>query len=280
MKRLILLIVVLVLGFYVGWPAFSGYQIRNALKAEDAGALASKIDFASVRQSMRGPILVKIKERVGTVMKQLGPAAGVLGGGLQDDKIATLIDASLEDVVNANRVTAIYAKGGDFTGAMRDSILKQVDKMGGFAALLKGGSKAAGPNAGNRAAGGGGSIGGIKLPGGLGGGLGGLGAALGGKKAGGLVGQLAGKAGLNAGKLKDIKDMLFPKKTKMAAKKSSKPSSFGLSNIKKLGFAGPLGLQLGVARDSAATAPDVTAQMEFSGFDWKITKLIPNLDQL
>lgn len=271
MKRLILLIVVIVFGFYVAWPAFSGYQINKALKGNDADALSRKIDFPSVRQSMRGPILAKIDERMVSVMKQLGPAAAVLGGGVKKQQIASIIDASLADVINPQRVMAIYAKGGDFTGAMRDSILKQIDKMGGFASLLGGGKEAGGNGAPGNGGGGGMSLGGIKLPGGLG-------AVLGGKKAGGLVGQLAGKAGLNSGK---IKDMLFPGKSKMAASSGDgKPASFGLSNIKKLGFAGPLGLQLGVARDSAASAPDVTAQMEFSGFDWKVTKLIPNLGGL
>ncbi len=281
MKKFIFLIVVLVLGFYVGWPAFSGYQINQALQGDDAGALEDKIDFASVRQSLRMPILAKVDQRMTSTMKSLGPAAAMLGGSIPKEKIATIVDGALGDVVNAARVIEIYGKGGDFAGAMQDAVMKQIDKLGGVGALFAS-NDSAGANAGGGDAGGGGLggalggiLGGKKLPKGLGG----LGAALGGKQSGGLVGQLAGKAGLSPDKLRK---MLFPAR-KMSASSGSDGSdggsSFGISNIKKFGFAGPLGLQLGVAKDSSADAPDVTAQMEFIDFDWKVTRLIPNLDK-
>ena len=278
MKKFILLIIVLVFGFYVGWPAFSGYQINQALKSNDSNALAAKIDFSSVRSSMRGPILAKVDERMAQALKSLGPAAAALGGSIKKDQIAKIVDGALEDVVNPQQVTAIYAKGGDFAGAMQEAVLRQVDKMGGVAALLGGGNAAGAAPAGSDNSGGGalgGLLGGTKLPKGLGG----LGAALGGKQAGGLVGDLVGQAGLNSDKLKK---MLFPAGRKMSSgggAAGNGSSSFGLSNIKKFGFAGPLGLQLAVARNAADDAPDITAQMEFTDLDWKVTKLIPNLDK-
>ena len=75
--------------------------------------------------------------------------------------------------------------------------------------------------------------------------------------------------------------MLFPKRKKNSGGDGGgdAESSFGFSNIKNFGFAGPLGLQLGIAKDSSADAPDVTAQYSFTGFDWRLTKLTPNLDR-
>jgi hypothetical protein len=61
-----------------------------------------------------------------------------------------------------------------------------------------------------------------------------------------------------------------------AAKADQKPS-YGLSNIKSFGFDGPLGLKLSVAQSPAATKPDVTAVMRFTGLDWKLTDVIPHL---
>jgi hypothetical protein len=276
MKKIILLAILAAVGFYVAWPAFSGYQIHSALASGDAKALAGKIDFASVRQSMRAPVLAKIDDRLAGFMKGLGPAAGALGGKqIAKDKIEAIVDGALAEVIEPARIVSIYGKGGDYAGAMQEAVVKQIDKLGGVGALFGGGK-----GSGGAPAAGGGGFGGIKLPGGLGNAAGKLGGLMGGGNnipgLPGGAGDLIGKLGLDAGK---IAQMLFPK----GAQKSVAPgagaggSSFGLSNIKSFGFAGPLGLQMGVAGSAAAKGPDVTAGMEFRGFDWKVTRLEPHL---
>ena len=136
MKKLIALVLVLLLAFYVGWPVFSSYRIHKALAADDSATLAQMIDFPSVRRSMRGPVLAKIESRIAGVMKTMGPAAAMLGGQIKQDKIEGVIDGALEDVVNPKRIGGIYAKGGDFAGAIKQSVMRQIEKMGGFAALM------------------------------------------------------------------------------------------------------------------------------------------------
>ena len=84
-------------------------------------------------------------------------------------------------------------------------------------------------------------------------------------------GQVAAQA-LDSGK---IAEKLFP--AAKAPNSSGKEPGFGLRNIKSFGFAGPLGLQMGVSRDPDATEPDVTAEMHFTGMDWRVTKLRPDL---
>lgn len=49
----------------------------------------------------------------------------------------------------------------------------------------------------------------------------------------------------------------------------------GIGNVKRLAFTGPLAFEVGIARDPAATQPDITAQLGFRGFDWKLVGLIP-----
>ena len=49
----------------------------------------------------------------------------------------------------------------------------------------------------------------------------------------------------------------------------------GLGNIKSAGFDGPLSIFIGLARDPAATGPDLTATMSFTGTGWRVTGLVP-----
>ena len=51
----------------------------------------------------------------------------------------------------------------------------------------------------------------------------------------------------------------------------------GLANIKSYRIAGPLSLAVGVARDAAATEPDVTVELAFTGADWKVVGIVPRL---
>ncbi len=55
----------------------------------------------------------------------------------------------------------------------------------------------------------------------------------------------------------------------------AEPQGFGLANIKKFGFLGPLGFEIGVAKDKNATESDVIAEMRFIGGDWRVTGVRP-----
>jgi hypothetical protein len=50
---------------------------------------------------------------------------------------------------------------------------------------------------------------------------------------------------------------------------------FSLSNVKSFSFSGPLSFQVGLVKDPVAATADVTAQMSFTGGDWKLTGLVP-----
>jgi Tol biopolymer transport system component len=58
MKRLIGLMILLLAAFYVGWPAWSGYQLKAALDRKDVETVGRKIDFPSVRQSLE-PVVTR-----------------------------------------------------------------------------------------------------------------------------------------------------------------------------------------------------------------------------
>ncbi len=269
MKRLLLLVLFLLVAFYIAWPAFTGYRIHSSLQARDPAALAQRIDFPSVRQSMRGPVVAQVRTRLDAVVGGLGPAAKLAGGGIPDARIEQIVDGALATAVTPEQVLQAYAEGGDFSQVVKGAILAEIDKLGGFGVLL-GLSGNAGGNGDNGA---GASIGGLKLPGGLAG-------LFKNEKIREAVGEIAGKAGLDPAQLAG---KLFPGFGGSSGSSSSQrrdgiaQPAFGLGNIKSFGFEGPLAMQLGIARDSAAKGADVTAEMSFDNLDWRITKLIPNL---
>ena len=75
MKRLIALLILVLIGFYVVWPGWSAYQIAAAIKARDSATLDRKIDFPSVRTTLRPVTEQKIGEIYDTFQAQSGPAA-------------------------------------------------------------------------------------------------------------------------------------------------------------------------------------------------------------
>lgn len=276
MKRLILLIVVLLAGFYVAWPAFSGYRIYQGLEGNDPAVLATKIDFPSVRRSMRGPVLSQVNTRIETVMKDLGPATQLLGDQIPRDNIEKIIDGALETVVSPEKIAEIYSRGGDLNAAIKDAVLNEIDKMGGLLAVLKldkvlGGGET---ESDDKTADGGTTIGGFKVPGALGG-------LLKDKRVREAIGGVVGKIALDPEKLAA---KLFPSRGpdgaggRGATGASGKPS-YGIDNVKSFGFNGPFAMQVGLARSPAADKPEVTTEMAFQNYDWRITKMTPNLLQ-
>jgi hypothetical protein len=53
--------------------------------------------------------------------------------------------------------------------------------------------------------------------------------------------------------------------------------SYGLRNVKSFGMLGPLRFEIGVAKYAAAKEADLTAELSFTGTDWKLTAVKPRL---
>ena len=78
MRVLFFLLLSLLLVFYVGWPAWSGYRIYDALEKNDAATLERKVDFPSVRDSLMPAIRAEVDK---TLERTMGDAAGKLRDG-------------------------------------------------------------------------------------------------------------------------------------------------------------------------------------------------------
>ena len=264
MKRLIALVILLLVGFYVAWPAWSAYQIAAAIKARDSATLDRKIDFTNVRSTLRPAAEQKIGEFYDKFQAQAGPTAALVVGQIKKDVIPKIAETALGTLVTASNLIRVVTEGGTLKQNAEKILQEQVGKIGlpGLNGL-----------------GGAGGVqlpGGIKLPGGLGGALGGL--AGGGSGASGGLGDIAGKLGLpGLGGASKPGSPVSEVATAPAPAAPAAPASYGLGNIKKFSFLGPLGFEIGVAKDAAATEPDVIAEMRFTGGDWRVTGVRPKI---
>jgi hypothetical protein len=244
MKKLIGLVLLGLIAFYGLWPAYSGYQINMALQTRDAALLERKIDFDAVRVSLRPAVTEEVSRQFDAAGKD-GGLGGLLGGEVKKQLLPQIVEAAVAAIVTPANVIRIYTEGGDLKSTI-DKIMREKMGQGGLAGAAAGGAAPAG---------------GLALPGGL-----------------GQLGDLAGKMGIDPNK---VTGTVAPKPaeatTAAAQPVAAAKSSYGVANIKRVALAGPLGFEVGVAKDAAASKPDVTAGMSFTGFDWKLTKLVPNL---
>lgn len=256
MKRLIGLIILGLLGFYVAWPAWSGYQIKSALDAKDAATLERKIDFAGVRTGLRPAATQKVGEMFEKMQGQAGPTGALIATQLKGDVIPKIVDTSLSTLVTPGNLIRVVHDGGAWKDSVERILREQVGKfpLPGLGGGGEGGTRAGG---------------GMGLPGGL--------------DLGGLAG-MAEKFGVNPGKaleglggLGGLGGKPAPAPAPAPAAGNAPPPSFGLGNIKRFAFLGPLAFEVGVAKDANAGAPDVTAQMAFTGGDWRVVQVVPRL---
>ncbi len=179
MRKLLALLILAVLGFYVVWPAWSGYRIAAALQAKDEALLQSKIDFPSVRESMRPVVTAEVDKR----LSAQGGGAGLLSGDLKTQLLPRLIDGVLQSLVTPANVIRIANDSAGAAKAIEKIITEQFAKTTGGIGAIAG--ALGGPGSANAGQGGGlgGGLGGVlgnvmgagnpggfpALPGGLGG---------------------------------------------------------------------------------------------------------------
>jgi hypothetical protein len=249
MKRLIalcLLSVLLLLGFYVAWPGWTGYRIASALKSGDSATLDRKIVFADVRLSLRPATERKIAEVYDAYQAQAG-SAGPIIGQIKRDVVPKIVDLALETLVTPeNLIRLARAKTALKDGAER--ILKERVARIGLPGL-----QSTGPSQGSD----GGEVrGGIKLKGPL----------------AGLADKVPGLGGIV--RRHDEPAQSRPGAIDESAEGADKPT-YGLANIKHVGVLGPLAFELGVSKDAAATEADVMVELRFVNGDWRVTAVRP-----
>lgn len=260
MRKLLAFAILGLVGFYVVWPAWSGYRIAAALQSNDPVTLAGKIDFPSVRESLRPVVTGEVDKRLTQQMSQLGGGAGqLLTGDLKKQLMPKVVDGVLAALVTPENVIRIANDSGGVVKAIEKIVAEQAGKAaGGLGAMMPGG---------------GGASGGVPA------GAGGLGNILGGVVTGGGLGLPGGLPALPGGLGAQPKPEAAPATAPppVATTADGKSSSVGFANIKSFALDGPLGFGVSIAKDGAQSKPDLTAGMAFTGGDWKLVRLVPHL---
>lgn len=237
-----------VLAFYVAWPAYSGYEIKTSLDGHNVEGLVARIDFPSVRASLRPAVAVKVDEVITNALRKAGTAGGALTDQLKAQVMPRIVDGVLTAFVTPEMLIRIHATGKSFKEALDSIVLErtsQAQGLGGFMIAPDG------ENGGTR----------------------------------GKLDEIAGKYGIDVGKVlggagakETVADAESAATTALPAKGSGgdRPK-YGIGNIKHFSLTGPLSLSVGVARDANARKPEVTAELSFVGGSWIVTALAPEL---
>ncbi|MGE5513304.1 MAG: DUF2939 domain-containing protein [Bacteroidota bacterium] len=137
MKRLLipLLLVLALVGFYAAWPAWSLYQVRESIRTDDGDTLARKIDFPSVRTSLR-PVLTEEAQRIVDRVQGNAGGLGALLGQLKGDLLPKIVDAGLDVVVTPENVMHIARNREALRDALRRAVAEKAS-LGSLGGLRK-----------------------------------------------------------------------------------------------------------------------------------------------
>ena len=256
MKRIVVVALLAFLGFYAAWPAWSGYRIRTAIETENVSLLEAKIEFPAVRTALKPLIAAELERTIAQALRDAGPLGGLIGGQLKGEVVGRMIDSAMNSLVTPANVIKIAHDGKNLREAVERVVKEQLGGLGGGLGGILGGRRSGGGNSEAQKDG-------QKPAGGLGGVL---------EK----LGQRRPSGVDEPGRTPEAQAKPAPS----AGPSGTEPGKrrFSLSNIKRFTINSPLSFSVGIARRPEATEPDVTAEMRFTGFDWKVVSLIPRLD--
>jgi hypothetical protein len=137
MKKLslVILVVVLGMGYYIAWPALSAYELQNAIKTRDLVTLARKIDFPSVRASLRTFAAEKLAELRDRPNSSLAGAAD--GERTRKDVGTRVVDQMLEDAATPDGLLRISREDGPLRASIDRLLRDHMNRGGDSAAQVK-----------------------------------------------------------------------------------------------------------------------------------------------
>ena len=119
--------------FYVAWPAYSGYQIRDALEMRDEARLSDKVDFPSVRASLTPIVAARLEIEMGKLLKQAGPLGGLLTDEFKAKAVGQITERIINVMVTPEMLIRVHEQGGNFKETLDKLIrerARQADALG------------------------------------------------------------------------------------------------------------------------------------------------------
>lgn len=238
------LALVALIGFYVVWPAWTGYRIKTALDTRDPALLSQKIDFDSVRTSLTPLVAAKVDEQIDARIAQMGPLAQAFAPKLKKDIAPKIAELALAALVTPEAMIRIASEGGNIKESIERIMREQLSKMGGVPDPVRSGDTPDGT---------------MPSPATLGGVLAGI--AVRGRKPADVPAEPA----------------VQPSPTVVTPSATQAKPKFSIANIKRFAMTGLASFVVGVNRDTAATEPELTAAIAFRGGDWKVVGITPKI---
>lgn len=126
MRQILILLLCLLFIFYVGWPAWSIYRIYGALEKNDATTLEGKVDFPSVRDSLKPAIRAEVDKMLDRTMGDA--AARLREGSLRQQIGPQLLETVLNKIVTPQSIASLYAWRGDISQVLKG--VKEIREIG------------------------------------------------------------------------------------------------------------------------------------------------------
>lgn len=240
---------VIVIGaFYVALPLYAGYDLKSSLDQGDAARLSERVDFASVRVSLRPAVTKTVEDVVSAQLKKAGTSAVILSEQLKDTLMPRIVDGVLASLVTPEMFIRIHASGKSLKDALEGIVIERAAGAEGVGSLLVVSSDDPDGTKPSRL-----------------------------EEIAGSFGVDVRKALGGLGGARAVQESGFADDTEPLSQASGPPPKYGFDNIKHVSLVGPFGLSVGVARTPSARKPELTAEMSFVGGSWKLTGLVPGI---
>lgn len=236
--------VIVVAAFYVAWPLYAGYEIKSSLDAGDAARLSSRIDFASVRVSLRPAVAKQVEDVIEAQLRKAGAMGSLVPAQLKDTLIPQIAEGVLVAFVTPEMLIRVHASGRSLKEALESIVIERASLeeggLGRFLVVSEGGQDPQGERRSR-------------------------------------LEEIAGSFGVDVGKVLGGLAVGAEAAQAQGAEPAGPRPNYGLGNIKHVSVVGPLGLSIGVSRDPKGSRPELTAEMGFVDGSWKLTGLVPAL---
>lgn len=126
MKRAVFAVVLAMFAFYVAWPTWTGYRIRQAFNNQDEALLESKVDFPSVREAMKPAVRAEIERTVEATRRDGGALASIIAGQIRGDTAGRLADSAINAVMTPKNLIRIVREGRDVKQAVERVLYEQL----------------------------------------------------------------------------------------------------------------------------------------------------------
>lgn len=265
--------ILIAVGFYVVWPAWTAYQIREAMIRKDTAALASHIDEGAMQRAMRGVVAAEVRRTMDRLLTELGPAGQLLAPQIKNEIAARLtVAAQVAVATPASVMRAVAAK--EPAKIIEEIVVAEARGAGGIMGLSRQiiAREQQGPRAGTASTA-------AKTPE--------KGAVPGRPSPFRTVGDTekpleppAGtKPGGNAKPWRTVGGDQPPGASPGATKPVEVPKgpydSLGIMNIRRIGFKGALVIVADLEREAKWGGGAFTARLAFRGTGWKLVAIEP-----